>query len=96
MNIALTPFLAGWIALAIAVLGLAIYRRAISTHADDMLHVADSEAGHVAKQAATAHQLDMVDRWGKLLTVVATVYGVLLAAAYLYRYWTVSSQQMWQ
>ena len=52
----LSPFVAGWLALACTIAGLAIYRRLVSTREDDMLHVLDNES-HVLKQAAIAHQL---------------------------------------
>jgi len=96
MNINLIPFAASWIALAGTVLILAIYRHRVAGHEDDTLHVSDAEAGRVAGQAATAHRLEVVDRWGKVLTLIGTVYGVVLVAAYFYQYWVQSSQQMWK
>jgi hypothetical protein len=96
MNIALTPFVAVWVVLACVVAGLAIYRRTISTREDDMLHVTHGESGRIPKQAEVAHRLDMVDRWGKLVTLVVTLYGLLLAAAYSYQIWTEGSRQMWK
>jgi hypothetical protein len=36
---------------------------------------------------ALAHRLESIDRWGKTLTVVVAVYGVALAAIYLYQVW---------
>jgi hypothetical protein len=96
MNFALTPFVAGWVVLACVVAGLAIYRRTISTREDDMLHVTDGESGRIPNQAEVAHRLDMVDRWGKLVTLVVTLYGLLLAAAYSYQIWTEGSRQMWK
>jgi hypothetical protein len=96
MNINLMPFGASWIALTCAVLILALYRRRVSGQEDDVLHVSDGEPGRINKQAATAHRLEVLDRWGKLLTVIGAVYGLLLGAAYFYQYWTQSSQQMWK
>jgi hypothetical protein len=96
MNFALTPFVAGWVVLVCVVASLAIYRRTISTREDDMLHVADGESGRISKQAEIAHRLDMVDRWGKLVTLVVTLYGLLLAAAYTYQIWTEGSRHMWK
>jgi len=96
MNIALTPFLAGWIVLAFVVAGLAIYRKTISSHEDDVLHVSAGESAVISKQADVAHRLDSIDRWGKLLTVVLVVYGVLLALAYGYQIWTEGSQEVWK
>jgi hypothetical protein len=95
MNVSLIPFVAVWIAMACGVAGLAIYRRLVAAGEDDMLHVLDNES-HVAKQAATAHRLDSVDRWGKILTVIVTIYGVLLAAAYTYQIWIEGTRTMWR
>jgi hypothetical protein len=95
MNTGLMPFFAGWIALACVVAGLAIYRKLISDQEDDMLHVSDSESKHISHQATIAHRLDTIDHWGKILTVVAVGYGVLLAAAYFYQVWVEGSRQMW-
>jgi hypothetical protein len=37
--------------------------------------------------ASTVRDSTWRAKWGKLLTVVAVVYGVLLAAAYTYHVW---------
>jgi hypothetical protein len=95
MHVNLVPFIAAWVALACFVVGLAFYRRHISAGEDDMLHVSGDQS-RVLKQAAVAHRLDTIDRWGKILTVLGTVSGVLLAGAYLYQYWVQSSQQLWK
>jgi len=34
-----------------------------------------------------AHRLEMIDKWGKMLTVVVAVYGLALGAIYLYQAW---------
>ena len=86
MNVSLTPFAAGWLALACAVAGLAIYRKLVSTQEDDTLHVLDNES-HILRQAALAHRLETVDHWGKILTVIAMFYGVVLAVGYCYQVW---------
>jgi len=74
-----------WLALASIVCGLAAYRKLLVRNEDDILHVRDSEAGKIAQQSAMANRLDLVDRWGKALTVVAFVFGVVLAVAVLYQ-----------
>jgi len=91
MNIALTPFLAGWLALACIVIGLAVYRRVIAHSEDEMLHVSEADSAHVSRQVEVAHRLEIVDRWGKVLTVIVALYGLLLAAAYGYQIWTEGS-----
>lgn len=93
MNINLTPFVAGWLALACSIAGLALYRKLVSTREDDMLHVLDNES-HMQKQAALAHRLDVVDHWGKILTGSAIIYGVLLAVGYFYQVWMEGFRQV--
>jgi hypothetical protein len=89
------PLFAAWLAMACAVAGLAIYRRRIAIHEDDMLHVRDSEAARISEQVSTAERLDMIDRWGKVLTVIVAVYGLLLAVAYFYQIWIEGTRTMW-
>lgn len=96
VNIVLTPFLAAWIAMACAVAILAIYRKTISSHEDDSLHVSAVSDVNVGHQAEVARRLEVVDRWGKLLTVIVVVYGLALAGAYTYQMWVEGSRQMWQ
>jgi hypothetical protein len=96
MNINLFPFGATWIALAGAVLILAVYRHRLSSHEDDTIHVSDGQASQITKQAIAAHRIEVIDRWGKMLTAIGAIYGLLLGAAYFYQYWVQSSQQMWK
>ncbi len=96
MNINLMPFGATWLALACAILILALYRRRLSGQEDDTLHVSDPQASQISKQAFAAHRIEVIDRWGKTLTVIGAVYGLLLGAAYFYQYWVNSSQQMFK
>ena len=85
MNISFVPFTVLWALLAIVVLALVAYRKLVSSKEEETLHLADRvESNH---QAAIAHTLEWIDKWGKLLTVVAVVYGLLLAAAYTFHVW---------
>jgi hypothetical protein len=93
MNVNLSPFVAAWLALACTIAGLAIYRKLVSIREDDTLHVLDDES-HLLKQRALAHRLDTVDHWGKILTVIGTVYGVLLAVGYFYQVWMEGFRQL--
>lgn len=96
MNINLFPFGASWVVLACVVLVLALYRRRVTSEEDDTLHVSDGESGRITQQAAAAHKIAVIDRWGKLLTVIGAIYGLLVGAAYFYQYWVQSSQQMFK
>lgn len=85
MHIDFTPFALIWALLALVVLLMAGYRKMISTKEEETLHLSDPvETTH---QVQIAHKLDVVDKWGKLLTVVVAVYGLLLLIAYTYQTW---------
>jgi len=84
MNINLLPYALFWGVLAIVVVFLIIYRKSVSSREDDSLHL---EGSGPTEQVALAHRLAMIDKWGKTLTVVVAVYGVALAAIYLYQIW---------
>ena len=96
MNINLLPFTVTWVILAVIVLGLILYRKMIALTEDDKLHISDSEAGLVAQQIFVAHRLEVIDRWGQLLTVIAFVYGIAVASGYLYQAWVTASAATWR
>jgi len=82
MNFNFIPLIAVWGVLALVVLGLYLWRRNVAKDEDDGLHVLH---GVLAQQTAVAEKLDMIDKWGKILTALAAISGLLLAAAYLYQ-----------
>ena len=84
MNINLLPYAIFWGLLALVVLFLVFYRRSVSSHEDDSIHL---EGNATIQQTSLAHKLATIDRWGKSLTVVVAVYGISLAAIYLYQIW---------
>jgi hypothetical protein len=87
MAIDFGPFLTLWLVLIAVVIVLAFWRRAVASHEDDTLHLRTADAGTPALQVATAQKLAQIDKWGKLLTALAVIMGVLLGAAYLYKGW---------
>jgi hypothetical protein len=76
-----------WIVLAATVLFLIACRWWIAKDEDDTLHLRGSEVGLVSRQSATARKLEYVDHWGKILTVVALAYGLVIVSAAMYRAW---------
>ena len=82
------PLLIGWAILATVVIALAFYRRAVARKEDDFLHV-DVQTN--AQQVEIAQKLEGIDKWGKLLTIVAVVYAVALLGVYLYNGWNESA-----
>jgi hypothetical protein len=78
------PHIAIWAALTTVVVIMALYRRKLDLKVDDTLHVLDSEASTIPAQAEVAKKLAVIDRWGKILTVVAVLYLLGIAGAYIY------------
>lgn len=80
----LIPWVVSWAVLATAVLVLAFYRRAVANKEDDYLHV---DAAVAAQQTALAKRLEQIDKWGKILTVIAALFGLLVIALFMYNGW---------
>jgi hypothetical protein len=83
----LTFYLATWIPLAVLVGVLAIYRNMMASHEDETIHVLDGDAPQVAAQVKLSHKLEVIERWGKILTMIVVVYGLTIGAMYLYYVW---------
>jgi len=81
----LTSYVVVWSCLAIVVLALALTRYLVSLHEDDNLHLSNAEKGLITKQMVFFQHLDAIDSWGKSLTVVALVGGLILAGVFLYQ-----------
>lgn len=81
----LTPFVILWALLGIATLTLAVYRKLVMLHQEDeLVHLGAGEEKMIPQQVALAQKMDVVDKWGKTLTVLTVVYGLAMAAVYLY------------
>jgi hypothetical protein len=89
MNVNMMPLLVVWAMLAVSVLVLIVWRKAVSRNEDDNLHVLHTEA--VPRQAEVAHKLDVIDKWGKIVTAVTIAFGVLIAAIFVYQTWVQTS-----
>ena len=81
MQFNLIPYLAIWSVFALAVIVLLVMRKIVASKEDDQLHVLH---GTVTQQASVAGKLEAIDKWGKILTVVAVVFGIAIAALYVY------------
>ena len=75
-----------WIVLVTVVLLLALFRLMI-IRGDyyTVLHVRRCELPLIPEQIMHDRRLRSVDVWGQLLTVVALIIGLALAAVYLYK-----------
>lgn len=83
MNLDFRLLIILWGVMAISVLVLLVWRKSVSRHEDDQLHVLNT-AG-VANQAEVAHKLEVIDKWGKIVTAVTVAFGVLIAALFIYQ-----------
>lgn len=90
MQINIVPFTALWAVLALSVLALFVWRKSVSSKEDDQIHISDNVS--VSQQSAVANKLDLIDKWGKTLTVITVVFGLLLAAFYIYQGWVTASR----
>ena len=72
------------IVMAGLVLMLAVYRKLVARNEDDLVHLSDGSARLIENQRKTEHSLSTIDRIGKLLTVATVLYGVVLAANFVY------------
>jgi len=81
-----------WAILATAVVVLAVYRKLATRSEDDLIHVRDIDTAVISKQSTLAKTLDVIDRWGKTLTVIVVAYGLVLLGSFLYTSWEQSQQ----
>jgi len=88
----LMPLTVIWAILAAVIVILLIYRARLARQEDESLHVLDSDASKVSQQMTIAQKLEVVDRWGKILTVLAVLYGLALLGLFLWDAWERSSR----
>lgn len=89
MNLDFRLLLTLWALLAATVIVLIVWRKAVARHEDDQVHLLNTAA--VPEQAAVAHKLEQIDKWGKIVTAVTVAYGVLIAALFIYQTWVQTS-----
>jgi hypothetical protein len=70
-----------------AVVVVAFWRLTVARREDDTVHLAGDDLVTSANQIVIAKKLDQIDKWVKLLIMIAVIFGVLLGAAFLYKSW---------
>jgi len=89
----LIPFVAIWAVCGVAVLALALYRKILTIHGDDeFVHLAEGEERLIPQQVALGSKLEVIDRWGKGLTIFTGALGVAIFGAVLFQAWRASLQ----
>ena len=84
-------YICTWALLAVVVLGMAAYRYLLVRHEDATLDVMES-ASLASEQARVFKKAAAIERWGKPLTLVVIVYGLVLVGIYMYHAWELSGQ----
>jgi hypothetical protein len=82
----MTIYTSLWGVLALTLVMLAVYRKVKARSEDDTIHLSGS-SNVVKQQQVTAHSIDVLDRWGIILTIITAVYGLTLLGVYLYNIW---------
>jgi hypothetical protein len=91
----LIPFAVVWAVLALIVIYLILVRRKFAHQEDDTLRVLEGPVA-ISHQEIIAKKLDQIDRWGKVLTLIAVLYGIIIGVAFVYQNWVLSSNYMGQ
>ena len=94
MNLNLFPFAVLFTIMALAVIALIVVRKRIAAGEDDTLHVMEGDAAMIPHQQEIAHKLETIDRWGKSLTALTVVFGLVLGAVWVYQGWVTASNYM--
>ncbi len=79
------PFVIAWLVLGICVGALAVYRKLLASREDDMVHLVSGGSNTLSKQVNMAQRLQKIEFWGKTLTIVLAVYGLVLLGIFIYR-----------
>lgn len=89
MNLDFRVLLGLWALLAVSVIVLVVWRKTVAREEDDQVHMLHTEA--VPHQVLVAHKLEVIDKWGKVVTALTIAYGVIIAALFIYQTWVQSS-----
>ena len=90
----LYPFAVLFAIMALGVIALIVARKVVASGEDDTLHVMDGDAAMVPHQREIAHKLEVIDRWGKSLTVLTVVVGLVVGGLWVYQGWVNASNYM--
>ena len=49
--------------------------------------------GALSPTGVVAQKLEVIDKWGKILTVVTVVFGIIVLSLWVYQTWVITSTQ---
>lgn len=85
------PMTIPWVILTAIVIALAFYKKSLDSHVDEHLHIDAQEDGMVKEQVAQARRSEVVETWGKILTVVVFLYGLGIVGMIAYHQWQINT-----
>ncbi len=88
----LMPLTLIWAVLAVAILILLLYRSLLSRQEAESLHVLESDDARISQRVTIAQKLEAVERWAKILAIIAVLYGLVLLGLFLWDAWERSSR----
>ena len=88
----MTPLVILWFVIGLATAGLALYRKLLSMHEEDIIHLSPGEEALIPKQVEMANKMDAIDTWGKGLTIATVALGLVVGAIYLYNTWLLNQR----
>jgi hypothetical protein len=88
----LIPLFVLWVLLAVSVVALLVWRKLVSRNEDDSLHIVDAASVQRHMQVVAAEKLELIDKWGKILTISAVGYGLVLFGLYTHQVWVANSR----
>lgn len=96
MSANIIPMAISWGILTLVVVALAIYKKSLDGHIDESIHFNNSEDAALRRQAAETHRSEVVERWGKALTAVVVLYGLVIVGILVYHQWQAASTMGFQ
>jgi hypothetical protein len=73
-----------FLALTVLTMGLALYRKLLSMHEDDYIHLSPGQERLIPLQRTMVRKMHSIDVWGEVLTGVTLFAGLVLGEYYLY------------
>jgi hypothetical protein len=80
-----TPFVIVLGVLALVTAMLIVWRTVLGFNEDDSLHLPAGELGAERQQIQKAHQLEVVEHWGKILSGLTVAYWLGLLCVFAYK-----------
>ena len=80
-----TPFVIVLAAMALVTASLIVWRTVLGFNEDDSLHLPAGEIGAERQQIDKSHRIEAVEHWEKILTIVTSLYAVVLLGVFAYR-----------